>query len=37
MSEETNRLPEAPPTIRVMAMPTDTNASGDIFGGWVMS
>lgn len=24
-------------TIRTMAMPADTNASGDIFGGWVMS
>ena len=23
--------------IRVMAMPADTNASGDIFGGWLMS
>jgi len=25
------------PVIRVLAMPTDTNASGDIFGGWLMS
>ncbi len=25
------------PTIRVLAMPTDTNAAGDIFGGWIMS
>ena len=24
-------------TIRTLAMPADTNASGDIFGGWVMS
>ena len=24
-------------TIRTVAMPTDTNPSGDIFGGWVMS
>ena len=24
-------------TIRVMAMPSDSNASGDIFGGWLMS
>jgi acyl-CoA thioesterase YciA len=23
--------------IRVMAMPADTNAAGDIFGGWMMS
>jgi acyl-CoA thioesterase YciA len=25
------------PAIRVLAMPADTNASGDIFGGWLMS
>jgi len=25
------------PAIRIMAMPTNTNASGDIFGGWLMS
>lgn len=24
-------------TIRVVAMPADTNANGDIFGGWVMA
>ena len=24
-------------TIRVVPMPADTNANGDIFGGWVMS
>ena len=24
-------------TTRVMAMPADTNAAGDIFGGWVLS
>ncbi|MEG3638554.1 acyl-CoA thioesterase [Magnetococcus sp. PR-3] len=24
-------------TIRTLAMPSDTNPSGDIFGGWVMS
>lgn len=28
-----NRQPE----IRVLPMPADTNASGDIFGGWLMS
>jgi acyl-CoA thioesterase YciA len=33
-----DRLPaERQPTIRVLAMPTDTNAAGDIFGGWIMS
>ena len=33
-----NELPEdSELAIRVMAMPADTNASGDIFGGWLMS
>jgi acyl-CoA thioesterase YciA len=30
-------LPNGEPTTRVLAMPTDTNAAGDIFGGWIMS
>jgi acyl-CoA thioesterase YciA len=30
-------LPTTEPTTRVLAMPTNTNASGDIFGGWIMS
>ncbi|MBO1360688.1 acyl-CoA thioesterase [Acetobacter sacchari] len=29
--------PEVIPTIRVVAMPTDTNPAGDIFGGWLVS
>ncbi|GBQ37020.1 acyl-CoA thioester hydrolase [Gluconacetobacter azotocaptans DSM 13594] len=29
--------PTIPPTIRVVAMPADANAAGDIFGGWLMS
>ena len=29
--------PEQDLAIRVMAMPADTNAAGDIFGGWLMS
>lgn len=33
----TTVLPNNEPTTRVLAMPTDTNASGDIFGGWIMS
>lgn len=33
MATENNKLPE----IRVLPMPSDTNASGDIFGGWLMS
>jgi len=30
-------LPEHSPTLRILAMPTDTNVAGDIFGGWIMS
>jgi len=35
----TTEIDEPPrtPTIRTMAMPADTNSSGDIFGGWVLS
>ncbi len=35
--DETNGLEEKMPTIRLVAMPADANASGDIFGGWIMS
>lgn len=30
-------LPERQPTLRLVPMPADVNAAGDIFGGWVMS
>ena len=37
----TDIAPQAEPrgelTVRTIAMPADTNANGDIFGGWVMS
>jgi len=37
-SSDNDKLPEGKqPAIRVLAMPTDTNASGDVFGGWLMS
>jgi acyl-CoA thioesterase YciA len=29
--------PHGEPTVRLIAMPADTNANGDIFGGWVLS
>ncbi len=29
-------LPDREPTLRVVAMPSDANYAGDIFGGWVM-
>ena len=31
------RLPADQPAIRTIAMPADTNPSGDIFGGWLMA
>lgn len=37
MTEATDRLPDRPPTTRMVATPTDTNASGDVFGGWIMA
>lgn len=38
MSEtEPTDAPRGALTVRVNAMPADTNANGDIFGGWVMS
>ena len=30
-------LPNREPTLRMVAMPVDSNFSGDVFGGWVMS
>jgi acyl-CoA thioesterase YciA len=32
-----NRQPKGELVIRTMAMPADTNAHGDIFGGWLMA
>lgn len=38
MSHKNVSLPkDKQPTIRVAAMPKDANASGSIFGGWIMS
>ncbi|WP_289078166.1 acyl-CoA thioesterase [uncultured Thalassospira sp.] len=33
----TDTLPDRQPSVRAVAMPSDTNPSGDIFGGWLMS
>jgi acyl-CoA thioesterase YciA len=33
---EHTTLPQREPTIRVAAMPSDANYTGDIFGGWLM-
>ncbi len=37
MANPTNDEPQGALTLRTLAMPADTNAAGDIFGGWVMS
>ncbi|MDA1323900.1 MAG: acyl-CoA thioesterase [Proteobacteria bacterium] len=34
---EIPKPPDEAPAIRIIAMPADTNPSGDIFGGWLMS
>ncbi len=36
MTTETSK-PRGELTVRIIAMPADTNANGDIFGGWVMA
>src|SRR5512135_1755574 len=35
-NEAVVRLPQREPTLRVAAMPSDANYTGDIFGGWLM-
>ena len=35
--EKTTEQPQGELTVRLIAMPSDTNANGDIFGGWVLS
>jgi len=38
MDSEDTRLPEGKqPTLRMVPMPADTNAQGNIFGGWIMA
>lgn len=32
-----NLPPDRQPTLRLVPMPADANAAGDIFGGWIMS
>jgi acyl-CoA thioesterase YciA len=34
---DTPDQPQGELTVRLIAMPADTNANGDIFGGWVLS
>ena len=37
MSEAEQQHPEGTAAIRTIAMPSDTNPEGDIFGGWLMA
>ena len=37
MTDHLAKLPAEPPTLRVMPLPADVNANGDVFGGWIMS
>lgn len=37
MSDHLAQLPDKQPMLRVMPMPADVNANGDVFGGWIMS
>jgi len=32
----TTTLPQREPTLRLVAMPSDCNYTGDVFGGWIM-
>lgn len=36
MNAPETTLPDREPTLRVVAMPSDANYTGDIFGGWLM-
>jgi acyl-CoA thioesterase YciA len=37
MIEDSDGPPDQEPAMRTTAMPADTNADGDIFGGWLLS
>jgi acyl-CoA thioesterase YciA len=37
MTDNNSEAPRGELTVRISAMPADTNANGDIFGGWVLS
>lgn len=34
--QQTTTLPRREPTLRMVAMPSDCNYTGDVFGGWIM-
>lgn len=35
--EESTKLPDRQPTLRVVTMPGDCSYTGDVFGGWIMA
>ncbi|MDG6894623.1 acyl-CoA thioester hydrolase YciA [Volucribacter amazonae] len=37
IEKSSTRTPQGSLLLRTLAMPSDTNANGDIFGGWIMS
>ncbi len=37
MNKDSTEAPRGALTMRVIAMPADANAAGDVFGGWVMA
>jgi acyl-CoA thioesterase YciA len=37
MADQPHQLPDGIPHLRTIAMPRDTNPSGDVFGGWTLS
>jgi acyl-CoA thioesterase YciA len=37
VTDDVNEQPRGELTVRLVATPADTNANGDIFGGWVLS
>lgn len=37
MSSKDICLPDEQPALRVLTMPSELNAAGDVFGGWIMS
>ncbi|GLO61166.1 acyl-CoA thioesterase [Vibrio sp. MACH09] len=37
MNNDVSSAPRGQMLLRTLAMPADTNANGDIFGGWIMS
>ena len=36
-TEPPETVPPGEPALRTLAMPADTNPSGDIFGGWLLA